>query len=386
MTSDFNPNYPTVEDLRRRAKRRVPRFAFEYLEGGCNDEVNLQRNTADIREVQLRPDYLGAYADSELKVELFGHVYNAPFGIAPMGLQGLIWPNSANMLAKAAVENNIPFVLSNATTTSIETAAEITQGRGWFQLYHPREDSLRDKIIARCEAVGCPVLVLVCDVPSQGYRPHDIRHGLSMPPRMGLRNLLQIAGKPNWAFSTLLAGKPDFEILKPYMPKHLNLAELWRFMKHSFSGKLNAEKIAPIRDMWNGKLVLKGIMSEEDTETAMQLGVDGIIVSNHGGRQLDAAESSIAPLKRIAARYGDRLTIMMDSGIRSGPDVARAIACGARFTFLGRPFMYGVAALGKAGGNQTIAILNAQLQQLMEQIGCEKIQDLPKHLVGERSR
>jgi L-lactate dehydrogenase (cytochrome) len=180
--------------------------------------VNLQRNTSDIRKVQLRPNYLAEYTGCGLGVELFGHVYDAPFGIAPMGLQGLIWPNSANILAKAAVEHNIPFVLSNATTTTIETAAEITQGRAWFQLYHPREDGLRDKIIARCQTAGCPVLVLVCDVPAQGYRPRDIRNGLSMPPRMTLRNLIQIAGKPNWAFSTLRAGSPKFEVLKPYMP------------------------------------------------------------------------------------------------------------------------------------------------------------------------
>lgn len=381
MLPEFDPRYPTVHDLRRRAMRRVPRFAFEYLDGGCNDDVNVSRNIADFREVQLKPSYLSEYAGSELRVELFGHVYDCPFGIAPMGLQGLIWPRSAEMLAKASVDHNIPFVLSNATTASIETVAEITAGRGWFQFYHPREDDLRDKIIARCKAAKCPVLVLVCDVPSLGFRPCDIRNGLSMPPRMTLSNLIQIAGKPSWALATLRAGRPNFEVLTPYMPQGLNLEELWRFMRHSFSGKLNAEKIGPIRDLWPGKLVLKGVMTEEDTERAIQLGVDGIIVSNHGGRQLDAAESAIAALKRIAENYGNRLTVMMDSGIRSGTDIARAFASGAKFTFIGRPFMYGVAALGERGGNQTISIFQSQLHQVMEQLGCERIQDLPNHLV-----
>ena len=383
MEYEYNPDYPTINDLRAQARKRIPRFAFEYLDSGCNEDVNLLRNTADIREVQLKPYYLREYAGADLKTELFGHVYSAPFGIAPMGLQGLIWPRAPEILAKAAMDHNIPFVLSIATTTSIETVAEITQGRAWFQLYHPAEDSLRDKIIARTEKAGCPVLVIVCDVPTLGFRPRDIRNGLAMPPKMTVRNMLQIATKPSWAVRTLLTGNPNFEVLKPYMPKNLNLAELGRFMKHSFAGRVNAEKIAPIRDMWKGKLVLKGVVSEEDTEQAIKLGVDGIIVSNHGGRQLDAGESSIASLKRIAASYGDRLIIMMDSGIRSGPDIARTLACGAKFTFLGRPFMYGVAALGRAGGNHTITILKAQLQQLMEQICCERIGDFTQHLMDE---
>jgi L-lactate dehydrogenase (cytochrome) len=343
----------------------------------------MQRNTADIRDVQLEPYYLRDHAGIDLQAELFGHTYDAPFGIAPMGLQGLIWPRAAEILAKASVDHNIPFLLSTAGTSSIERIAEITQGRAWFQLYHPTENSLRDKLITRCEHTGCPVLVVVCDVPSVGFRPRDIRNGLSMPPKMTVRNMLQIAAKPGWAFRTLLAGRPNFEVLKPYMPENLNLANLGRFMTHSFVGRVNAERIAPIRDMWKGKLVLKGIASEEDTESALKLGVDGIIVSNHGGRQLDAAESAITSLTRIAENYGDRLVVMMDSGIRSGPDIARTLACGARFTFLGRAFMYGVAALGDSGGDHTIAILKAQLAQLMEQICCAKIEDFPNHLIAD---
>ena len=296
MELDYDPNYPTVEDLRVRARKRIPRFAFEYLDGGCNEDVNLRRNTADIRDVKLKPYYLRKYSGAELKTELFGRSYDAPFGIAPMGLQGLIWPRSPEILAKAAVDQNIPFVLSVATTSSIETVSEITQGRAWFQLYHPTENSLRDKIIARCDTAGCPVLVLVCDVPTLGFRPKDIRNGLAMPPRMSARNVLQMVAKPAWAMRTLAAGQPTFEVLKPYMRKNLNLAQLGRFMKHSFAGRVDEEKIAPIRDMWKGKLVLKGVASEEDTELAIKLGVDGIIVSNHGGRQLDAGESSIASL------------------------------------------------------------------------------------------
>jgi L-lactate dehydrogenase (cytochrome) len=224
--------------------------------------------------------------------------------------------------------------------------------------------------------------VILCDVPSFGYRPRDIRNGLAMPPRMTLKNMLQIMGRPDWAVKTLLHGQPAFETLKKYMPGGLSMKQLGAFMNQTFEGRLNEEKIKAIRDRWKGKIVIKGVESEADAAMAVKLGLDGIIVSNHGGRQLDAAQSSIQSLLPIVRKYGQQITIMMDSGIRSGPDIARAMACGAGFTFLGRSFMYGVAALGKKGGNHTVAILKTQLQQVMEQLGCENITGLQQRLVS----
>ena len=317
----------------------------------------------------------------DLSTKLFGHVYDAPFGVAPVGLQGLMWPNSPEILAKAAFDHNIPFVLSTVTTSSIERISEITEGRAWFQLYHPADNALRDDIIDRAEAARVPVLVVLCDVPTFGYRPRDIRNGLAMPPKMTWKNMLQIVGKPNWAVQTLIHGQPSFATMKKYMPKGLDLKQLGQYMNQTFSGRLNEEKIKPIRDRWKGKLVLKGVASEEDTELAARLGFDGIIVSNHGGRQLDAGQSTIKPLANIASKYKGRLTVMMDSGVRSGPDIARSLATGAEFVFLGRSFMYGVAALGKEGGHHTMAILKTQLKQVMDQVCCEKVSDLPKHLI-----
>jgi L-lactate dehydrogenase (cytochrome) len=331
--------------------------------------------------VELKPLYLTRHSGSDMKTELFGHVYDAPFGIAPIGLQGLIWPNSPEILARAAVKHNIPFILSTVTTSPIERIGELTQGKAWYQLYHPAEDSLRDDIIKRLHAAQYDVLVLLCDVPSFGYRPRDIRNGLAMPPRMTLANILQILGKPEWALKTLVHGQPGFATMKRYMPKGLNMKQLGLYMNKTFSGRLNEDKIKPIRDQWKGKLVLKGVASEEDTGMAIRLGMDGIIVSNHGGRQLDAGQASIKPLTSIAKKYKGQIKVMMDSGIRSGPDVARALASGAEFTFLGRTFMYGVSALGNSGGDHTIAILKTQLQQVMEQICCEKINDFPAHLI-----
>lgn len=377
----IDTRYPSVDDLRTRAQQRIPKFAFEYLDGGCNEDVNLHKNTAEIRKVELLPSYLNKHTHSNMKTELFGHTYDAPFGIAPVGLQGLMWPNAPEILAKAAFEHNVPFILSTVTTTSIERAAEITEGKSWFQLYHPTEDRVRDDIINRAAAAECPVLVILCDVPTFGFRPRDIRNGLAMPPKMSVKNILQVLGKPNWAMQTLKHGQPNFETLKPYMPKGLDLAQLGKFMDATFSGRLNEEKIKPIRDMWKGKLVLKGVANEADVDKALKLGIDGVIVSNHGGRQLDAGESTIAPLTRIAKKYGNELTVMMDSGLRSGPDIARTLAKGAQFTFMGRSFMYGVAALGAKGGDHTISLLKTELQQVMEQICCEEVADFPNHLI-----
>jgi|TARA_B110000914_G_scaffold205524_1_gene200721 L-lactate dehydrogenase (cytochrome) len=381
MNSEINYKYPSVPDLRERAKSKIPKFAFEYLDGGCNDDVNLKKNTLKIRDIELKPKYLVDYQPPSLKTELFGHVYDAPFGISPVGLQGLMWPKSPEILAKAAFEHNIPFVLSTVTTASIEKIAEISEGNAWFQLYHPAEEGVTKDILKRADAAGCPVLIILVDVPSFGYRPRDIRNGLSMPPKMTFTNIINAMKRPHWSLQTLINGQPGFEILKPYMPKNLNLNQLAKFMDATFSGRLNEEKIKRIRDLWKGKLVIKGAESIHDVEMACKLGLDGVIISNHGGRQVDVGQATIDSLKTISPLYKDKITVMMDSGIRGGADVARVMASGADFSFMGRTFMYGVSALGNKGGDHTIAMLKKQLTQVMEQLSCAKINDLTKKLV-----
>lgn len=381
MSIKIDSRYPSVTDLRNKAMKRIPKFAFEYLDGGCNDDVNLHRNTADLREVQLIPQYLRKFNGASLKTKILGIEYDAPFGIAPIGLQGLIWPNTPEILAKSAAKHNVPFILSTVSTSNIERISELTDGKAWFQLYHPTEDHLRDDLIKRAAAAHNPVLVILCDVPTFGFRPRDVRNGLAMPPKMSVKNILQIMGKPNWAMRTLYHGQPGFANLLPYMPKGLDLKQLGKFMDQTFSGRLNEEKIKPIRDMWKGKLVLKGVANEIDAKEAIRLGIDGIIVSNHGGRQLDAGESTIKPLTRIAEKYGDQIEVMIDSGLRGGPDVARSLASGAKFTFMGRSFMYGTAALGNQGGDHTISLIKTELKQVMEQLCCERVEDLPQHLI-----
>ncbi|HAU55481.1 MULTISPECIES: alpha-hydroxy acid oxidase [Sphingobacterium] len=378
----YNTRYPSVEDLKIKAKKRIPKFAFDYLTGGANEELNLARNENDFDNILLKPQYLLASEEIDLSVELFGRRYSAPFGVSPIGLQGLMWPNAPEILAKAAAKNDVPYILSTVSTSSIERIAEVSDGKAWFQLYHPTENRLRDDIIRRLQAVECPVLVVLVDVPAFGLRYREIKSGLSMPPKMSIANILQTFACPTWGIETLRHGIPSFATLKPYMEKGLDLAQLGQFMNRTFTGKVDVEKIKAIRDLWKGSLVLKGIATDEDMQASIALGVDGVIVSNHGGRQLDASESSINSLIHLASNpeYKNKIKIMLDGGIRSGVDLARAHAVGSDFNFMGRPFMYGVGALGNEGGEHTINMFKTHLYQVMKQLSLSKIEDLPQRL------
>lgn len=379
----YNSRYPSVADLKNKAKKRIPKFAFDYLQGGCNEELNLFRNEEDFDNILLKPQYLRVGQEIDMSVELFGRRYSAPFGISPIGLQGLMWPNAPEILAKAAAKHDIPYTLSTVSTSSIERIADVSDGKAWFQLYHPTEDSLRDDILKRLKAVECPVLVVLVDVPSFGLRYREIKSGLSMPPKMNIENILQAMVCPTWGIQTLKHGIPSFATLKPYMEKGLDMAQLGQFMNRTFTGKVNMKKVKAIRDIWKGPLVLKGIATDEDMEASIQLGVDGVIVSNHGGRQVDAGESSIVSLIKLASNpnYQGKLKIMMDGGIRSGVDLARAYAVGSEFNFMGRPFMYGVGALGEEGGDHAINMFKAQLYQVMQQLTVDNIHQLKDRLI-----
>ena len=381
MKLTINSNYPSVADLRKRARAKIPKFAFEYLDGGCNEDVNLDKNRSDLRKIELMPHYLSKFDQVDMKTTLFGRTYDAPFGIAPIGLQGLIWPNAPEILAKAAAKHNIPFILSTVSTESIERIGEVTEGKAWFQLYHPAQEAIKIDLIRRSAAVGNEVLVILADVPSFGFRPREMRNGLSIPPKMNFKNMFEILKHPHWGIQTLAHGLPNFKSLVRYMPKKLDLKRLGEFMDLTFSGRLDEDRIATIREQWSGKLVIKGIVSEEDTVKAINLGVDGLIVSNHGGRQLDAGQSSIVSMINLVKKYQKEITIMIDSGLRGGPDIARAMASGAAFTFMGRSFMYGVGALGKQGGDHSISLIKKELQQVMEQLCCQTTSDFRYHLV-----
>ncbi|WP_412468861.1 alpha-hydroxy-acid oxidizing protein [Pedobacter sp. KLB.chiD] len=382
-TFPYHSQYPSVADLRSKARKRIPKFAFDYLEGGCNEGLNLARNETDFDNIYLKPNYLRVGGDIDMSVELFGRKYSAPFGISPIGLQGLMWPNAPEILAKAAARHDIPYILSTVSTSSIERIAEVSEGKAWFQLYHPTENKLRDDILSRLKAVECPVLVVLVDVPAFGLRYKEIKSGLSIPPKMSVSNILQAFARPLWGIKTLQHGIPSFATLKPYMEKGMDISQLGQFMNRTFTGKVDIEKVSAIREIWKGPLVLKGIATDEDMQAAIQIGVDGVIVSNHGGRQIDAGESSINSLIRLAGNdaYQSKLKIMLDGGIRSGVDLARAHAVGSAFNFMGRPFMYGVGALGNEGGDHTINMFKTHLYQIMQQLTIEKIFQFPERLL-----
>ena len=271
MSDPFNPELPSIEHLQARARKRLPRFAYEYLSGGCFSDINIQRNTDDIREVLLRPYYLRDYPGSNMETEIFGKKYSAPFGVAPIGLQGLMWPRATEILAEASHKHNIPFILSTVGTASIEKVAELTEGEAWFQLYHPAEEEMRDKLLTRAAEAEVPVLVILGDTPTFAYRPKEIKNGLSIPPRMSLRNIFQMCTSPTWSITSLFAGIPEFKTMKPYIPKGLNMKHLGEFMNKTFSGRLSEDRIKAIRDKWQGKLVLKGVATCEDMEKAVSL-------------------------------------------------------------------------------------------------------------------
>ena len=383
MLDYFNPKYPHTPDLKKKAKSRMPKFAFDYLEEGCMEDVGVRRNYRAIDDIQLRGNLLTPFDTCDLTVEVFGHRYAAPFGVAPVGLQGLMWPKTPEYLAKAAADKNIPFILSTVSSASLEKIAEISEGKAWFQLYNPTSDDIRSQLLTRIEEAAYPVLVVTVDVPTFGYRPRDIRNGLAMPPKMTLRNFIQMAISPRWLMETALAGQPEMQTLKPYMTMDGKTEELAAFMNRTVMGRVDAEGLKPIRDMWKGPLVLKGLITDDDVMSAIKLGADGVIISNHGGRQLDCSEAPVEPLQRLSLKYKGKIKFFMDSGVRSGSNVAGALASGAEMIFMGRPFVYGVGALGEKGAYHTINAFYRQLEQIMNQLRCKSVSDLPNHLVGK---
>jgi L-lactate dehydrogenase (cytochrome) len=303
--------------------------------------------------------------------------YSLPIGVSPMGLTGMQWPGAAEFLAATAQRQKIPFVLSTFATTRMERIAEIAPDAAWFQLYVLTEPAIEADLIARAQRSGYDVLVVTIDVPTATRRQRDIRNGLSVPPRIDVTTLLQILGRPKWALSTLRWGIPEFLNLKPYFPTNMSLADLGEYISRLTEGHVSLERLKEIRDSWPGKLVVKGVLHPADAEACRQIGADAIIVSNHGGRQLDAVPAAIDVLDDVKRACGDAMPVMVDGGIMSGLDIARALSRGADFVLIGRAFILGIAALGQDGGNHVVRLLREELRSTMGQLGCSRLADLP---------
>ena len=380
MRRSFSEQAACIEDLKQLARCRIPKFAYEYLVNGCNSNCAVTGNRQALDSLYLHPRYLTDCPASSLQCELMGQTYAAPFGVAPVGLSGLIWPGASASLARAARQTNIPFVLSSLASISIEQAAELARENFWFQFYPPTVEEISTDLMQRAWNSGCRHLVVTIDVPSAGYRPADIRNGLSVPPKITASNVWQSLCRPAWSLATLRHGIPQFASMQPYIPADANLENVAHYIRNTLKKVVDINTLTAIRKQWKGKLTVKGILTAEDAKRAVAAGADGLIISNHGGRQLDAAIPSLQALKHIRNSIGRDTALMVDGGVESGVDIARYLACGADAVFAGRAFMYGVAGLGDAGADYTAELLRRELQQVMEQLRCPAVAELPRFL------
>jgi len=372
--------FPSIPNMKEKARRHMPAFAWEYMTGGIGVEENLRRNIDDLQAVQFMPRYLSAASAPDISTTILGQRFDAPFGVAPVGLAGLQVPGCEPPIAQAAREGNIVHVLSTHATTSLEKMKAFSGANGWFQLYPPNDPAMENDMIARARRSGYEVLVVTVDIPAPTRRDRDIRNGLSVPPQMGLRNALHMLARPSWLFRLAQHGIPHFENLTPYAPPGLSIPEFGKFLGSILAGHITPERFKRIRDQWPGKVIVKGVLDPEEAAAYLALGADGIIVSNHGGRQLDAAPSSVSMLPLVRARVGKEALVMADGGIRSGLDIARMIALGADYVLLGRPFIFSIAAIGDAGPAHLIDVLKQELVGTMAQMGCGRLADLPDFL------
>ena len=376
--------FPTFGDLQRRAKWRVARFAYDFVAGGVGDGApNVAHNRAAMDAVRIVPRYALDVSAVSIKTHLFGQDYEAPVGVAPMGNIGMVWPEADAILAASAQAARIPYVSSTVANVPMERLAALAPDVFWFQLYGlPAEKhALSFDLIRRAEAVGAKALVLTLDVPMRQKRVHDIRNGLVMPFRYRPRTFLDIARAPFWALEMLTKGQPTFPNMRKYVGETASLAEMAGFVQRNMVTGVTWEDIARFREAWPRALVLKGIQHPEDAAKAVQLGVDGIWVSNHGGRQFDAAPASIDSVPAIAAEVAGKAKVLFDGSIRSGLDVFRALAVGVDMCFAGRAFLYSVAALGRAGGDHAAAAFTEEVRGTFAQAGTLSVADAARATV-----
>ena len=375
----------SAQDYRELARRRLPRFLFDYIDGGSYAEVTLRRNISDLEAIALRQRVLRDVSSIDLSTSLFGETLRLPIGLAPIGLAGMNARRGETQAVRAAARAGIPFCLSTVSCCPIAEVAKASPKPFWFQLYMIRDRGFMVDLIAQAKAAGCTVLVFTVDMPLPGSRYRDLRSGLAGAPglRGNIRRTLQAIGKPGWAYDVGLRGRPHhLGNVAPVLGENSGLEDFLGWMRENFDSTCTWADLDFIRKSWDGPIVIKGILDAEDARAAAAAGVDGIVVSNHGGRQLDGVPSTAHALPAIANAVGDRLTVLADGGVRSGLDVIRMMALGAKGVLIGRAWIYALAARGEVGIDHVLKLFEAEMRVAMALTGCTSIRDITSDMVA----
>jgi len=371
----------SIEDLHDLARSKVPQAFFDYAESGSYNEETLRANRADLEKIRLRQRVLVDVSQRSLATTIVGQKVSAPFALSPIGLLGMQHGDGEILAANAANEAGIPFTLSTMSICSIEQVADATRKPFWFQLYVIRDREFSKDLLARAAKAKCSALVLTVDLQVLGQRHRDIRNGMTVPPEFRIKNVIDIATKPGWLWSIIKSRSKTFGNLAGHVKGMDNITSLAQWTNQQFDPALNWKDIEWIKKVWPGKIIIKGILDVEDAKTAVKLGADALVVSNHGGRQLDGAQSSIAALPAIADAVGSDTEVLFDGGIRTGSDLMRALALGARACLIGRAYVWGLGAAGQAGVTKAIDILKNELSVTMALTGTVKLADIDRHVL-----
>jgi L-lactate dehydrogenase (cytochrome) len=369
----------TIADLKEQARRRVPKMFFDYADSGAWTEGTYRSNEDDFHKIKLRQRVLVDMTNRSLASEMIGETVSMPIALSPTGLTGMQHADGEMLAAQAAEEAGVPFTLSTMSICSIEDVRSVTTRPFWFQLYVMRDKDFVRNLIGRAKAAGCSALILTLDLQILGQRHKDLRNGLSAPPKFTPKHIWQMATRPFWCLDMLGTKRRSFGNIVGHAKGVTDLSSLSSWTAEQFDPQLSWKDIEWIRDLWGGKLILKGILDEEDARMSLESGADAIIVSNHGGRQLDGAPSSISMLPRIVDAVGDRMEVHLEGGIRSGQDVLKALCYGAKGTHIGRPFLYGLGAGGKAGVRRAIEIIRKELDTTMALCGERDVKNLSRN-------
>lgn len=370
-----------IEDLRRVAQRKVPKMFYDYADSGSWTETTYRENTSDFDDIKLRQRVLVNMEGRSLASKLIGEEFKMPLAIAPTGFTGMQYADGEILAARAAEKFGIPFSLSTMSICSIEDVAENTSAPFWFQLYVMRDREFMENLIKRAQAAKCSALILTADLQVLGQRHKDIKNGLSAPPKPTLMNMLNLATKPQWCWNMLHTQRRTFRNIVGHAKNVGDLSSLSSWTSEQFDPRLSWDDVARIKDLWGGKLIIKGIMEPEDAEMAVKSGADALVVSNHGGRQLDGAPSSIKALPNIVSAVGSDIEVWLDSGIRSGQDMLKAWAMGARGFMTGRAFLYGLGAYGEDGVTRALEILYKEMDISMAFTGHRNLQDVTSDIL-----